>query len=152
MAKANETATATATATLETKSSPFAALFSKPTEVQLDSSKRLNMPVMMKQKDFPVGAILQGEIVKVVDSTVTTVKGKLLWLRLADGTEITFQCTGDVRSALAPDAGAEDKPALQKALEKHVGKMLTLKRGVDNGNTRSNYSFEVFIADKPKSK
>lgn len=145
--------------TTETSAAPVArgpsaamlALFNAPGSITLSNSQRLNMPAMLKPKDFPIDAVLQGEIVKIVDSPVTTVKGKLLWLRLAGGKEITFPCTGVVRSALAPGVEADDKKALQAALDKHVGKVLSLKRGIDGSSTKYNRSvfmFEVFLSDK----
>lgn len=165
MAKKNETEvvkeepkTETAVATTRGPSAAMLTLFSQPGTVKLENTERLNMPAMLKPNDFPVDAVLQGEILKIVDSPVTTIKGKLLWLVLSGGREITFPCTGVVRSALAPGVEADDKKALQLALDKHVGKVLTLKRGIDgtskkyssDGNPRKTYMFEVFLSNKAK--
>lgn len=117
----------------------------------IKKSDRLNFPVMLKPADFPLDAVLQGEIVKIVDSPVTTIKGKLLWLKLAGDKEITFPCTGVVRSALAPGIDADDKKGLQAALDKHIGKVLTLKRSLDGRSKkydRNVFMFDVFLSDK----
>lgn len=151
--------TVAATKTVAT-STALLSLFNQPGAglVQVKPTDRLNMPAMLKPGDFPIDAVLQGEIVKFIDSPVTTIKGKLIWLKLAGGKEITFPCTGVVRSALAQGVEADDKKGLQSALEKHAGKVLTLKRGLDSiskkysseGNVRQTYMFEVFVSDAPK--
>lgn len=113
-------------------------------EVDLSKMKRRNMPQMVKPGDVPVGSVIQAEIVDVVDSPVSTVKGKLLWLRAPNGQEFTFPCTGVIRNALAP--GKDDKE-VKEVLEKLKGKTLVLKRTADKQSAKfkkSMFMFDVF--------
>lgn len=110
---------------------------------------RRNMPPMIKPGDIPVGAAISGEIVSVVDSPVSTIKGKLLWLRHSSGQEFTFPCTGVIRNALAP--GKKEGEELDKVLEKEVGKTLYAKRLPDKTSSKykkTMYMFDVFTSGK----
>ena len=130
----------------------------------LDETKleRLNLPRLLKPDQVPVWTkenpvTLQGKIHKVVWSPNSTIKGFVLWLITPGGAEITFPCTGVVRSALAPgmkidDSNArsveESKASLQAALEKHVGKTLFLKRTANQMNSKYKkdmFMFDVFV-------
>lgn len=127
-------------------------------KVVINKSDRKTLPMMVKPKDCPIDGILQGKIVKSIDSPVTTIKGKLLWLELDGGREVLFPCTGVIRSALAPDVDADSKKDLQVALDKHIGKILTLqrlpngqtKKGAEEGKTRDMYLFDVYLTEAPK--
>src|SRR5229473_8059828 len=70
------------------------ALFSQPTKTDVTKMERVNMPQMIKPDAVPVGGCISGTIIAIVNSPVSTVKGKLLWLRHENGTEYTFPCTG----------------------------------------------------------
>lgn len=105
--------------------------------------ERMNLPQMVKPGDVPLEGIVSGEIVKICNSPVSTVKGKLLWLRHENGTEFMFPCTGVVRNALAP--GVEGDKDLVAALEKHVGKTFIAKR--TPGKQSAKYKKEMFMFD-----
>jgi hypothetical protein len=109
---------------------------------------RRNMPTMVKPGEIPVGTTISGEIVAFVDSPVSTVKGKLIWLRHQNGTEFTLPCTGVIRNALVP---GKDGAELEKALEKEVGKMFYATRTPDKQNSKykkSMFMFDVFTSAK----
>ena len=113
-------------------------------EVDLSKMKRRNMPQMVKPGDVPVDAVITAEIVDVVDSPVSTVKWKLLWLRAPNGQEFTFPCTGVIRNALAP--GKDDKE-VKEVLENLKGKTLVLKRTPDKQSAKfkkNMFMFDVF--------
>ena len=105
--------------------------------------ERLNLPVMFKPSEWPIGQTAVCEVVKIVDSPVSTVKGKLLWLKsAANGQEFTFPCTGTIRNALA--AGLEgDK--LDSKLNSYVGKTIALTREPDK--TSAKYKKNMFMFD-----
>lgn len=112
---------------------------------------RRNLPQMVKPGDVPLGQTLTGEIVKIVDSPVSTVKGKLLWLRHESGQEYLFPCTGVIRSALAPGVSKEDENGdkLQKVLEKEIGNVLIVTRKADKQSEKykkNMFMFDVFTA------
>jgi len=91
------------------------------------------------------GGIISGEILKIVPSPVSTIKGKLLWLRHESGKEFLFPCTGVIRSALAPGLrGEDDSKELQSVLEKEVGKQFFVRR---TGSRPSKYKKEMFMFD-----
>lgn len=155
--KTDEQTTAVAT---RDPSPAMLALFgtSGSLKVAVNKSDRKTLPMMIKPKYCPIGGVLQGKIVKSIDSPVTTIKGKLLWLELDGGREVLFPCTGVIRTALAPDVEAESKKELQTALDKHIGKILTLerlpngqtKKGAEEGQTRDMYLFDVYLTEAPK--
>jgi len=118
------------------------ALFAS--DVDLDKMKRRNLPTLVKHSSVPVGGIVSGEIIQVIDSPVTTVKGKLLWLRHKSGTEFTFPCTGVVRSALAPGLDGKEYDA---ALDKEIGKNFFAKR-TETGGTGKQIGFDVYTNAK----
>lgn len=114
-------------------------------EKLMAKAERRNLPQMVKPGEVPLGGIVSGEIVRVVDSPVSTVKGKLLWLRHESGQEFLFPCTGVVRNALAP--GVEAGKELQAALEKEIGKTFIAKRlpsKTSNKYKKEMYMFDVF--------
>lgn len=140
--------------------SVMSALFSRETK-PLDESKveRLNLPRLLKPDQVPVWTpdnpvTLQGKIHRVCPSPNSTIKGFVLWLITPSGMEVTFPVTGVVRSALAPGCKIDDKnaeaeerstKALATALEKHVGKILFLKRTSNQMN--KNFKREMFMFD-----
>jgi hypothetical protein len=112
----------------------------------VDESKleRRNLPAMIKPTDVPIGAGFAAEIVKVCDSMVSTVKGKLLWLRTKTGQEFLFPATGVIRNALVPSA---DEKSLKSELEKEIGKTLVVKRLPDKQSPKykkTMFMFDVF--------
>lgn len=135
-------------------------LFSRETK-PIDETKveRLNLPRLLKPDQVPVWTpdnpvTLQGKIHRVCPSPNSTIKGFVLWLITPSGMEITFPCTGVVRSALAPGVKLDDTnattlkestKALADALEKHVGKVLFLKRTANQMNTK--YKKDMFMFD-----
>jgi len=131
-------------------SQAMVALFAANPEAsaRLDKLERRNMPQMVKPGDVPMNGIISGEILKVVDSPVSTVKGKLLWLRHDSGAEFTFPCTGVIRNALAP---GKDGKELDAALEKEIGKTFYAKRTPDKQSAKykkSMFMFDVFTSSK----
>jgi len=124
------------------------ALFQTKDTAKLDKLERRNMPAMVKPGDVPMDGVVSGEIMKIVESPVTTIKGKLLWLRHESGQEFTFPCTGVIRNALAPGVDGEK---LDKALQAEVGKMFYAKRAPDRQNTKykkAMFMFDVFTSAK----
>lgn len=131
-------------------SAAMLALFAPDRNALPARVERLNMPRMYKPDEIPVGGIVSGEIVKILDSPVSTVKGKLLWIRHANGEEFTFPCTGVIRQALAPGVQDNEKELIA-ALNKHVGKQVFFRRTPDklSGKWRKNmFTFDVFVAAK----
>lgn len=110
---------------------------------KISKMKRLNLPPMYKPDQIPVGGILSGEIVKFVDSPVTTIKGKLIWLKLANGQEITFPLTGVIRQTIAP--AKEDSAEYDKLLKDCIGKMLICVRR--ENKISSTYKKEMYMWD-----
>lgn len=163
MSNVKDTMPVTSETTVATRgpSAAMLALFQNSGSLKVAVSKtdRKTLPMMIKPKDCPIDGVLQGKIVKSIDSPVTTIKGKLLWLELDGGREVLFPCTGVIRSALAPDTDADSKKELQAALDKHIGKILTLqrlpngqtKKGAAEGQTRDMYLFDVYLTDVPKT-
>jgi hypothetical protein len=124
----------------------------------LSQLKRRNMAQLIKPGDVPVDGVVSGIIEAVVDSPVSTVKGKLFHLSLVSfdeknkptktGVEITFPITGSIRQAIAP--GKSDEKELNAALEKEVGNLLILKRCPSKQSGK--YKKEMFIFDVYTSK
>lgn len=117
---------------------------------RMESLERRNMPAMYKPGDVPVGGVVSGEIIKIVDSPVSTVKGKLIWLRNDSGIEFTFPATGVIRNALAPGV-KDDGDKLTEVLEKEIGKMFYAKRLPDKQSTKYKkpmFMFDVFTGPK----
>jgi hypothetical protein len=133
----------------------LASLFIKQEET-IDESKveRRNAPNMLKPGDVPMWTpenpvILVAEIIKVLDSPTSTIKGKLLWLRTKQGHEFTFPCTGQIRNALAPGV-KDDDAKLRDTLEKEIGKIIYLKRVPGKMSKFNNemFGFEVYTSKK----
>lgn len=132
--KASEQAATTSAATN--------SIFQASLEVDTNKFQRKNVPQILKAGDMPVGGGFQAEIVSVVDSPVSTIKGKLLWLKTANGQEFTFPLTGDVRNSLAPGKEGEE---LDKALKPFIGKTLVVKRAADKaGSEKKIVKLDVF--------
>lgn len=135
MAKSKETSTAAPSAATN-------SIFQTALEVDTSKFTRKNVPQILKPGDIPVGGGFQAEIVSVVDSPVSTVKGKLLWLKTAAGQEFTFPLKGDVRNSLAPGKEGDE---LEKALKPLVGKTLVVKRAADKaGSEKKIVKLDVF--------
>lgn len=117
--------------------------------------ERLNLPTMVKPDQVPVWTpespkVLRGTLVKVCDSPNASIKGKLLWLKLRNGTEITLPCTGVIRNALAPGI-KDDSEKLDAALDKFVGLELVFRRTPDKQNSKfkkNMFMFDVLVAKK----
>jgi len=112
------------------------------TETIPDKLVRRNLPPFLKPGEIGIGITVSGEIIAVVDSPSTTVKGKLLHLRHSSGTEFTFPCTGSIRNALAP--GKKDDE-LEKSLQQEIGKTIYLTRMADKLSEK--YKKNMFIFD-----
>jgi hypothetical protein len=131
------------------------ALFQSGGDVEKSYGKleRRNVPQMIKPSDVPVGQAITGEIVKIVPSMKSDIKGKLLWLRHESGQEFLFPCTGVIRNALIP--GVEGEKDQTAALEKEVGKILVCKRGADRMSGKYKkpmFMFDVFTTEKAAKK
>lgn len=125
-------------------SAAMLALFAAPATIDLAKAKRMNLPAIIKPGDVPVGGSVSGKLVKVVNSPVSTVKGKLLWLEHESGREFLFPCTGVIRSALAPGIQADDGK-LTAALQPHVGKQFVATRLESKHN--DTYKKDMFMFD-----
>lgn len=144
MAKKNETQFEQESAAAATPNTALAlfATGDAAAAVDLSKFKRRNMPQMVKPGDVPIGGVITAEIMDIVDSPVSTVKGKLLWLKTASGQEFTFPCTGVIRNALAP---GKDGAELEKTLKTFIGKTLVAKRNQDK--TSQKYKKSMFMFD-----
>lgn len=141
---------ATESAADAAKSAPSAAMLAlfAPGASLPENLKRRNLPQMVPPGDIPVGAVVSGEIMDVVESPVSTVKGKLLWLKHESGTEFTFPCTGVIRNALAPGLSGKE---LDDALKKEIGKQFYAQRTLDKQSQKykkNMFMFDVFTSNK----
>lgn len=127
----------------------MSVLFTAPEGFNEEKLQRRNLPRMVRPNDVPIGAIVSGEILAIVDSPVSTIKGKLLHLKHHTGQEFLMPCTGVIRQALAPGR-EKDEAALKKTLEGEVGKLFYAKR-LDNA-TSSKYKKDMFMFDVYTSK
>lgn len=138
----DDTANAAGTGALAAPSEAMKQLFAAPTQAMeslLSKAERRNAPKMYKPDDVPVGGVVSGEIIRFIQSPVSTVKGKLIWLKLLDGTEITFPLTGVIRVALNEDP------------DKEIGKILIIKRAPDGASAKYKnkmFVFDVFTIEK----
>jgi hypothetical protein len=125
------------------------AMFAARTDINKKSLNRLNLPMMIKPTYIPVGGQICGKILGILDSPVSTIKGKLLHLDLA-GKEVCFPVTGAIRSALAPGI-KDDDIKLRGVLEKYIGKYILAERGPNKPSKfgRDLFTFEVYTSDKP---
>ena len=110
-----------------------------------DNVTRRNTPVLVNHADVAVGATISGEIIAVLDSPTSTIKGSLLHLRHASGQEYTFPATGSVRTALAPGKALDETKA---ALAKEIGKTVYIKRLADKAGGKQTYLFDVYTTAK----
>lgn len=116
--------------------------------VDMTQFERKNLPPMVKPDDFPIGSQLSAEIIDVVKSPVSTIKGNLLWLKhTASGREITFPATGTIRSALAPGMRDDDAGLLAK-LGEYKGRTVLLIRRENKPSKfkKEMFMFEVFVS------
>jgi hypothetical protein len=130
MAAKNKKSPAASAATPGVEATPMAAGPSKGMLALLAPTNqaklvRRNIPTLVKPGDVPVGSAISGEIMGVLNSMTTAVKGKLLHLRHESGAEYTFPATGVIRQALAPGVTDEE---LTKELSKNIGKTFVAKR------------------------
>lgn len=136
-------------ATQESVSNTAMAIFTAGGAATIPQNlKRRNMPTMILPADVPINSVISGEIMAIVDSPVSTIKGKLLHLKHESGQEFTFPCTGVIRNALAP--GKKDDEA-DKALAKEIGKLFYAQRLADKPNKqykKNMYMFDVYTSDK----
>lgn len=143
------TAFAAESAALSAPGNTLASLFTTP-DPEADAAaaellgklERRNLPPMLKPSDIPIGAAIQGEIIKFVPSPSPEIKGRLIWLRYR-GQDFTFPCTGSVRNAFAPGL-KDDSKELDGILLKEVGNYFYAKRGLDKP---SKYKKNMFMFD-----
>lgn len=111
--------------------------------------KRRGMPTLIKPDQIPVNSVVTAEIVEILPSPVSTVKGFLAHLKSDNGTEFTFPITGVIRNALAPGVRDNEKE-LKAALDAEVGKILVLKRLANKPSKfkKEMFVFDVFTAEK----
>jgi hypothetical protein len=149
-AEQNPQAAGNAATTTATGPSPaMLAMFAARVDVNKKSMKRLNLPQLIKPDYIPVGGQISGKILAILDSPVSTIKGKLLHLETKAG-EFCFPVTGAIRSALAPGV-KDDDIKLREKLEKYVGQYLYAERGMNKPSKfgRDLFTFEVYTSDKP---
>jgi translation elongation factor EF-G len=135
---------APATAATEAKPKKDYVLFQAPKNINLEKAERRNLPRMIKPGNVPVGGVVSGVIVAIVNSPATTVKGFCIHLRHESGEEFLFPCTGVIRQALAPGR-EKDSQALKDTLEKEVGKTLVATRKDSEFNEK--YKKDQFMFD-----
>lgn len=129
------------------QSNALAQQLSTPEDVKsLAKLKRRGMPTMVKPESVPVNSVIQGEIVAILNSPKKSIKGNLMHIRHASGTEFTFPITGSIRQALAPGLTEKDNSVeLLAKLNEEVGKTIVLKRLPSAMNAE--YKKEMFIFD-----
>jgi len=111
-----------------------------------DTASRRNTPVIVLHDTIPIGKTVSGEIVAILDSPVSTIKGKLLHLRHASGQEYALPCTGGVRAALVPGKKGKD---YDTQLAKEIGKNLFVTRLPNKlGAKKIICLFDISTADK----
>jgi hypothetical protein len=106
--------------------------------LEMAGIKRRNLPRMVKPIDIPINGIVHGEILDIVDSPVSTIKGKLLRMK-NETSEFLFPLTGVLRQALG------DEP------QKEVGQYLFAVRQPDGMSAKYKkqmFVFDVFTASK----
>jgi len=130
-------------------SAAMLAMFAPRADINKKNLKRLNLPQMIKPDYIPVGGQISGKILAILDSPVSTIKGKLLHLETAAG-EFCFPITGAIRSALAPGV-KDDDIKLRGVLEKYIGQHLLAERGMNKPSKfgRDLFTFEVYTSEKP---
>lgn len=112
---------------------------------------RRNIPQMIRLGEIPVGSSITGEITGIIESPVSTVKGKLLTLKHPSGIEFSLPCVGDIRTSLVPGIKRDDDKALVAALQKEIGKQFAAKRLPDRVSAKakkSSFKFDVFTTGK----
>ncbi len=130
------------------------ALFTTAGALDVSKLKRRNMPRMVLPDTVPIEGAVSGEIIAILNSPTTTVKGKLLHLKHASGEEFCFPVTGAVRQALAPGVKGDDEKSekeLLAILNKEVGKMFIAIRREDGQSKtykKRMFVFDVFTSDK----
>lgn len=125
-------------------------LFGVPDDFDEKKLQRRNLPRILRPSDVPMGGVVAGEIMAIVDSPVSTIKGKLIQIRHKSGEEFLLPCTGVIRQALAPGR-EKDEAALKKQLEAEVGKNIFCKRLPDQLSTKYKkdmFMFDVFTSKK----
>jgi hypothetical protein len=116
---------------------------------QLKNLKKLTLPPMVKLNQVPIGSVLVGIIIGVVDSLSSRAdmrESKLIHLKHVSGEEFLFPLTAQIKKAVGGIDG----------LTKNAGKMLVLKRLEDGETTKYGapgdapkkvYMFDVYIGD-----
>jgi hypothetical protein len=124
-------------------------LFVDTDKLKLDPRKRQGNPPLLKPATMPIGLGFRCKVVAVANSMSATVKGKLLRVEhLETKREFSLPVTGSIRQQLAPGVANDDKE-LAPALEKFVGKTMTIVRGADGYTAKHGgktmYTFDVYI-------
>lgn len=107
--------------------------------------KKLTLPPLVKPEQVPIGGILSGEIVGLVNSISSRPdmrESKLLHLAHETGQEFLFPLTGTIKKALGGNEG----------VEKAVGQTLFLQRTADGetekyGGKKKVYMFDVYLKE-----
>lgn len=141
---------------MEQQKNMATVLFAVPKGFDEKKLTRRNMPRLIQPDSVPVGSIVSGKIINILESPVATIKGKLIHLEHESGEEFTFPCTGVIRQALVPGRFSskneeENEAKLMEALQKEIGKMLYAKRlpdGTDRKFKKRMFVFDVFTTEK----
>lgn len=88
--------------------------------------KKLTLPPLLKPEQIPVGSMVSGEIIKLIDSISDKApEGKLVHIRHESGSEFILPLTGTIKKALGGFEGVKEQ----------VGKKIVIVRMPD-GETR----------------
>ena len=101
------------------------------------SMKRRGIPQMLDWKTIPIGGIVAGEIIAILNSPNSSIEGKLLHLRMESGNEISAPITGSIRKALSEN------------LEEEVGKKFAAVRlddKISEKYKKNMYIFDVYTS------
>ncbi len=117
--------------------------------VDTSKMKRRGMPSLIKPNSIGVGKMLQAQITGILGSPSPKVKGLIFQLKHATGLEFCMPVTGTIKNAIAPGF-RDDAAGLKTALEKEIGKILTLRRNPDKMSNygKAMFMFDVFTSDK----
>lgn len=145
------TKTELAIAKTENKPSPaMLALFNAPAGMEKKLVRR-NLPQLVKPDQVPVGGLVSGVILKIVEQASKTGDAMFsLWLRHESGAEFLFPVGGVIRNALLPGVDRKDVAAIKKGLTAEVGAMFAAKR-LDDKQSES-FKKKMFVFDVFTSK
>lgn len=117
-------------------------LFAPQTGPEGVQAKRLTLPPIIKPREIADGVMVEGKVLKLIPSPISTYKSELLWMQHTSGKEFLFPVTAIVQRALKTEFGAVDKSVGATILIRGLGQTRTA-----DGQRTVNL-FEVFVVPK----